>query len=394
MIRRALRGIRDWTDDHWVEFLGIVALLLLLVLVMWRLIIHTVPPGNVGVMWYRFLGGTVTAPERVLGEGFHLIFPWDKIYIYNARLQRIDETVTGLSVDGLNVSVTVVARYVIESEFAGFLHKAVGPQYQEKLLQPELRALVLAFIAENEAEDLYSARRGEVQAVIQSRLQGALSNIANNTGFDETFIRIEDVLIEEIHLPQFVRMAIQEKERVRHISEAYEFRLQIEEKERQRKRIEAEGIRAFQEIIAPGITPSYLRWRGIEATLQLAQSTNSKVVIIGSNEDGLPLILNTGDAALAAEQQIAPASEEQAAAEPARTPEPLLRGLPEPLNGLQDQIRDMLPGRKPDSGTQTAAGDPESTSADDNTGAAAESAAESNDSASNPSVQSTAQGPN
>ena len=40
---------------------------------------------------------------------------------------------------------------------------------------------------------------------------------------------------------------------------------------------------------------SYLRWRGIEATLQLAQSNNSKVVIIGSAKDGLPIILGNSD---------------------------------------------------------------------------------------------------
>jgi hypothetical protein len=63
----------------------------------------------------------------------------------------------------------------------------------------------------------------------------------------------------------------------------------------ERKKIEAEGISEFQQIVSQGISDSYLRWRGIEATLQLAQSSNSKIVIVGSGKDGLPTILGNVD---------------------------------------------------------------------------------------------------
>jgi regulator of protease activity HflC (stomatin/prohibitin superfamily) len=71
----------------------------------------------------------------------------------------------------------------------------------------------------------------------------------------------------------------------------YEFRIEKEQKEAERKRIEAEGIRDFQEIVSSGISDELLRWKGIEATSQLAESENAKVVVIGSGDDGLPLIL-------------------------------------------------------------------------------------------------------
>ena len=293
MIKRIFRAIIDWGDRHWLEFFGLGSVGLLLVIVLWPLIIYNIQPGHVGVLWYRFFGGTVTDPDRTLGEGLHIIFPWDKIYVYDARLQRIDETVTGLSIDGLNISVNVSSRYVIERTYAGYLHKAIGPSYPETLMRPQLRTLVLTYISENEASDLYSTRRARIQTVIETQFQAALANISTNVPFEESYVNLEDVLIEEIRLPAFVRQAIEQKEKVRHMSEAYEFRLQLEEKERQRKRIEAEGIRSFQEIVAPGITDSYLRWRGIEATLQLSKSNNAKVVIIGNSADGLPIILNT-----------------------------------------------------------------------------------------------------
>ncbi|UUX48457.1 prohibitin family protein [Nisaea acidiphila] len=292
MIRRFFSWLSNWTHRHWVEFFAAGAVFLLLLLVLWPLIVYTVPPGSVGVMWYRFFGGTVTKPNTELREGIHFIFPWDKIYMYDARLQRINESVKGLSVDGLEITVDVSSRFVINRQYAGYLHKSLGPQYKETLMRPQLRTLILTYISENEASDLYSTRRERVQTIVQTRFQSKLANISSNVPFEEAYVDLEDVLIEEITLPSFVRSAIEQKERVRHMSEAYDFRLRLEEKERQRKRIEAEGIRSFQEIVAPGITPSYLRWRGIEATLQLAQSNNAKVVIIGG-ENGLPIILNT-----------------------------------------------------------------------------------------------------
>ena len=61
----------------------------------------------------------------------------------------------------------------------------------------------------------------------------------------------------------------------------------------ERKRIEAQGIADFQRIVASGISPQLLEWKGIEATEKLAQSQNTKVIVIGAGKDGLPLILDT-----------------------------------------------------------------------------------------------------
>ncbi|MDA0341502.1 MAG: SPFH domain-containing protein [Proteobacteria bacterium] len=293
MISRITRAVVSWADRHWLEFFSFAAVGLVMFIVLWPLIVYNIAAGHVGVMWYRFLGGTVTSPGSTLTEGIHFILPWDKIFTYDARLQRIDEEVTGLSVDGLTITVNLASRFVIESKYAGFLHKGIGPNYAETLMRPQLRTLVLTYISENEAAHLYSTRRASVQSVIAAQFQTALANISSNVPFEASYIQLDDVLIEEIDLPPFVRQAIEEKEKVRHMSEAYDFRLLLEEKERRRKRIEAEGIRSFQEIVAPGITDSYLRWRGIEATLELAKSNNAKVVIIGNGADGLPIILNT-----------------------------------------------------------------------------------------------------
>jgi len=293
MIKRVFKVILRAIDRSWLELFGLAAVGLLLLLVFWPMIVYTVPAGHAGVLWYRFFGGTVTKPERILREGLHIIFPWDKIFIYDARLQRLDDSVVGLTVDGLSVTLKLAARFSIEKNYAGYLHQALGESYKDTLIHPQLRTTALTYISEQNAEDLYSTRRTSIQSFIENHLQTAFAGISTNVAFEESYIKLEDVLIEEIKLPEFVKQAIEEKEKVRHMSDAYEFRIEMEQKERQRKRIEAEGIRNFQEIVAPGITDSYLRWRGIEATLKLAESDNAKVVIIGNGADGLPIILNT-----------------------------------------------------------------------------------------------------
>jgi hypothetical protein len=105
-----------------------------------------------------------------------------------------------------------------------------------------------------------------------------------------------DTLVYGIELPELVVNAINRKTEQYYISEEYKFRVEREKRESERKKIEAEGIHEFQQIVSQGISDSYLRWRGIEATLQLAQSTNSKIVIIGNAKDGLPVILGNLDA--------------------------------------------------------------------------------------------------
>ena len=176
----------------------------------------------------------------------------------------------------------------------GYLHKSIGPDYEETLLKPQLRELALSYLSKNQASDLYSDRRSRVQKSIEAQFSESMKSVASNTDFTGYYVKTEDVLMAHVRLPEFVARAIEEKEKVRHINESYEFRLMLEDKERRRKRLEAEGIRSFQEIIAPGITESYLRWRGIQATLELSKSNNTKVVIIG-DKDGLPIILNTED---------------------------------------------------------------------------------------------------
>lgn len=287
-----IKKIKNWVDRSWFHVLLWSVVSFFVFVVLYPRIVHTIPPGHVGVMWYRFFDGTDTLPENVKTEGLTVIFPWDRVYIYNARLQTVPVTVEALSSDGLTVSVEFIVRFTVDANNVGYLHKSIGPDFAKTLVTPQIRELALKLISSHQAADLYSERRSRTAKEIERQFSQGMKGVATNLEFDGYFIKTDIVLMSKVTLPEFVQRAIEEKEKVRHVSESYDYRLVVEDKERQRKRLEAEGIRGFQEIVSGGITDGYLRWRGIQATLELAKSNNTKIVIVGG-KDGLPLILNT-----------------------------------------------------------------------------------------------------
>ena len=252
---------------------------------------HTIPAGHVGVLWKRFEGGTIT--NITYPEGYILTFPWDILYIYDVRLQKIESEVKVLSSDGLQISLTLVWRFHLLPETVPDLHKFVGPNYSENMITPTVGALARDVIAVYQPEEVYTERRLKIQRQILESVRHELHQKFNPPGRDTDWLVFEDVLIKGMVLPPGVQEAIVRKNAMFHEMEEYTFRVQREHKEAERKRIEAAGIRQFQEIVSMGMSDSYLRWRGIEATLELAKSPNAKVVVVGNAKNGLPLILNT-----------------------------------------------------------------------------------------------------
>ena len=258
----------------------------------------TVPSGHAGVLWKRFGGGTVLDPRQIREEGLHLIWPWNELFLYDLRLQSVTETYNAISSDGVSLSSTMNIRFRLQRAAAPVIHQALGPNYLQLLVRPGIGSLTREVMAQYTAEQVYSTARQEIQDKIRSLAQDRLSEKMMEREGDEPYrvslsdtVILYDTLVYGIELPVLVVNAINRKIEQYYISEEYKFRVERERRESERKKIEAEGIREFQQIVSQGISDSYLRWRGIEATLQLSQSTNSKVVIIGSAKDGLPLIL-------------------------------------------------------------------------------------------------------
>lgn len=271
--------IREYTSLMIVT----VLVLLFFVIYFWNSIFITIQAGEGGVLYRRFFGGTVV--DKVYPEGFHVIAPWDTMTRYNVRYQVIHHEMNALSQKGMRIGIILTIRYKPEYRLLGVLHQNVGPDYPAKIVTPEAEAVIRKIIGEFDAEEVYATKRALIQRIVNE----AVAQIA------QRYVRIDDMLITRVELPETIRKAIEAKLEERELTLAYEFKLEKEKKEAERKKIEAGGYHEYNSIVDASLTDKILAWRGIQATLELARSNNAKVVIIGSGRNGLPLILDTKD---------------------------------------------------------------------------------------------------
>ena len=240
----------------------------------------TIEPGHRGVLFKRFAGGL--DKENIMKEGFHIVAPWNIVYKYEIRQQELSEKLDVLSSNGLSIETDVSIWYQPIADELGNLHESLGETYVGKVVIPSIRASVRNVVGRYTPEELYSTKRESVQNEIFKETSAIL---------DEKNVQLNQVLIRSIKLPPTIKTAIESKLEQEQQSLQYEFRLEKEAKEAERRRIEAEGKAKANEIVSASLTDKILREKGIEATLQLANSNNSKVVVIGSGKDGMPLIL-------------------------------------------------------------------------------------------------------
>jgi regulator of protease activity HflC (stomatin/prohibitin superfamily) len=233
--------------------------------------------GNVGVLT---LFGRVTG--ETLPEGIHLINPLKTVNEMSVRSATVKESANTPSSEGLMVSLDTSLIYHLNPNRAAEVFQKLGPRYEDVVIEPSLRSAVREATASHSANALYSSERDLVAKQIFDQL---------NTQLTARGMVVENVLLRDIQLPATLKQSIESKQQAEQEALAMNFRLQKETQEAQRKRIEAGGIRDFQQIVAQGITPSLLEWKGIEATEKLAASTNTKVVVVGNPKNGLPLIL-------------------------------------------------------------------------------------------------------
>jgi len=243
-------------------------------------VVILVNAGETAVLFKRFDGGTQL--DKIYSEGFHLIYPWDVMTVYNVRIQHELKQFQVLSANGLKIKVDASIRYRPIKENLPDLHQQVGTEYADRIVYPEVEAVVRQIFGQYLPEDIYSSQK----FIIQNTVQNAIFEVS------ERFVDLDELLITRITLPDMIVTAIEEKLEKEQVALGYQFRLDSELLEAERKRIEASGIRDFQSIISSGLSENYLRFKGIEATLKLAESPNAKIVVIGGGKDGLPIILD------------------------------------------------------------------------------------------------------
>jgi regulator of protease activity HflC (stomatin/prohibitin superfamily) len=241
----------------------------------------TIGSGEAGVLYKTFSGGVVT-DEPPLGEGFHLVAPWNKVYIYEVRQQEVFEKMQVLSSNGLEIKLDASAWFEPKYESLGKLHQEKGEAYVQRVLLPTIRSAARSVVGRYTPEQLYSSKRDAIQAEIYEETKKIV---------DGQYIQLNEVLVRDVTLPPTIKDAIERKLKQEQESLEYEFRLVTADKEAQRQIIEAQGKADANRILSASLTDKILQDKGIEATLKLAESPNSKVVVIGSGDSGMPIIL-------------------------------------------------------------------------------------------------------
>ncbi|HEY6765092.1 MAG TPA: prohibitin family protein [Candidatus Sulfotelmatobacter sp.] len=255
--------------------LGIAAFILV---ILFFSAVTRVGTGHVGVLT---LFGKVQQGET-LGEGIHFINPMKTNNELSIQTQTLKESASVPSSEGLMMSLDTSLIYHLNPDRAAEVFQKIGADYENVVVEPTLRSAIREATASHTANALYTGEREMVAKQIYDQV---------STQLNQRGLTVENVLLRDIQLPATLKTAIEAKQQAEQESLAMNFRLQKETQEAQRKRIEAAGVRDFQQIVAQGISAQLLEWKGIEATENLAKSPNSKVVVIGNSKNGLPLIL-------------------------------------------------------------------------------------------------------
>jgi regulator of protease activity HflC (stomatin/prohibitin superfamily) len=241
----------------------------------------TIGSGEAGVLYRTFAGGVVT-DEPPLGEGFHIVAPWNKVFIYEVRQQEILERMSVLSSNGLDIKLEASIWFQPDFAQLGKLHQEKSEMYKERVLLPAIRSAARSVVGRYTPEQLYSSKRDAIQQEIFEETKKIV---------EDQYIQLNEVLVRDVTLPPTIKEAIERKLKQEQESLEYEFRLVTAAKEAEKVIIEAEGKAESNRILSASLTDKILQDKGIDATVKLSESPNSKIIVIGSGDSGMPLIL-------------------------------------------------------------------------------------------------------
>jgi regulator of protease activity HflC (stomatin/prohibitin superfamily) len=287
--------LRDWFARNYIGLAFSVILVSITVVVLWHRVVILIPAGFVGVIYRPLFGGI--AMDKILGEGVNIVFPLNTVTQYDARVQMKKIEMEVLTKDQLRSDIKVSFQFQVNKYGLPMLHKFVGPDYVEKVILPEVTGKTRVMFAELTSQEAFTKQLEKAVNEIAIMSDQVILEKLGPPGLDYVrLLRITAVQLESMEFPAEIQAAIRNKIAESQIAEAGVFKVQAARLEAERKEVEAGGIKKYQDIVNAGLTDNYLKIRGIEATLKLAESNNAKVVIFGSSPNGLPIVLS-GDSA-------------------------------------------------------------------------------------------------
>lgn len=276
--------LKLWLKQKKPVFIVLLLITALVFVFFFNRIVITINSGEAGVLYRRFSG---TETDTIYPEGLYIISPIDVMYIYEVRKQVALHEFDVISNKGLTIHLSLAVRYRPEYELLGILHQKIGPNYLDRVILPQIESVMRKQLGNYTAEQIYTNEAG----LLTNAILTALDEVGRN------YVQVEDIIIRSIRLPPDLVDAIEDKLKQEEFMKSYEFRIQTANKEAERLKIEGQAINIYHETINQSLSESVLRYKGIEATQELAKSPNAKVVVIGSGKDGLPIILGNDQAA-------------------------------------------------------------------------------------------------
>lgn len=210
---------------------------------------------------------------RVLSSGMYVVNPFfTRILKVPTRTLNMQVALEALpSKEGLSISAELAILYHVQGENSVQILKEVGKiKAGEEIIRSVLRSAVADVTAKFFAKDMHTSERETIEKEIAEKM----TKILGNRGFV-----IENVLLKSVRLPNGLAAAIEEKLEAEQKAQRMEFILNQQKKEAERQRIEAEGIRDAQKIIAEGLSPIIIQYKSLEAMLKLSSSPNAKIII-------------------------------------------------------------------------------------------------------------------
>jgi len=272
-------AFRRWLWRKSPYFIVSVLLTATILVVLWYRIFVIIHPGETGVLFRLFSG---TQIDAVYDEGLHIISPLNTMYVYETRKQVALHEFDVLSNKGLSIHLSLAIRYQPETEVLGMLHQKIGPDYLSRVIIPQIESVMRKQLGNYTAEDIYTNKEG----LLTNAILLALDEVGRN------YVKVEDIIIRSIQMPDTIKSAIEDKLTQEELAKSYEYRMVSATREAERLHIEATGIQDYHAIIDKSMSDKTLKYQGILATKELARSSNTKVIVVGSGKEGLPLIFN------------------------------------------------------------------------------------------------------
>lgn len=294
LIKRISVSISAWFVNHLLSVLLVITLLVAAAIVLFPVVVIKIPAGYLGVLYRPFSNGVVE--DKVLNEGFHLVYPWNTVQQYSARIQLKKLELDVLTSDQLHSKVTLTFQFEVNSMTVPFLHKYVGPDYIDNMVVPEVTSITREMFGRLSSAQAFTSGINQVVRDIAINADRVIIDKLSPPGLSSVrLVRISAVQLDSISYPTDIQAAIENKLVESQVAEAYVYKIEAAKREVERKVIEAGGVKKFQDIVNVGLTENYLKLKGIEATAKLAESNNSKMILFGNSANGLPVILG-GDA--------------------------------------------------------------------------------------------------